>query len=434
LEILRRDIHDGRVMALIAGLLDAGYMKDMQRHETPGGTPQGGIISPLLANIYLNELDEFVKDTLLPEYTRGERRQENPQYAHLLTGLKRARRHEDLPEIRRHRRMIRSIPSVDCYDPAYRRLRYVRYADDFLLGFVGPKKEAEEIRDRIKDYLQSRLKLSLSMEKTLVTHAAGDKAKFLGYEITASRSDTLIAANGRRSANGNISLLMPRKAVAEMMERYSKSGKVVHRPEILSESDYTIIERYQSVLRGLYNYFCMAVNVSKRMNTIKWILETSLTKTLASKHRCSVAQVYRKYRVANATPVCLRVTIERPDKTPLIATFGGISFLRKPQGQGDISRFDAWWFNPGRNRSEVVCRLLADRCELCDGAGPVVAHHIRRLADINRPGRKPKAAWEEIMSARRRKTLMVCMDCHKRIHSCQHDGPTTRRSLESRVR
>jgi hypothetical protein len=406
-------------------MLRAGYLEDWRYYDTLSGTPQGGIISPLLANIYLNELDRFVEDTLFPAYNRGSQHTHNPEYHRLASRLYKERKREnpDIDRIKSLRRELRTLPSRDPCDPKYRRLRYARYADDFLLGFAGPKEEAAEIRDRIGEFLGRTLKLSLSTEKTLITHASDEKAKFLGYEITTTRKGCLLNERGRRTTNGRISLLMPQKVVRKYQERHSQGGKVIHRTELLHDTDYTILERYQGVLRGLYNYYCMATNVSRRMGAIKWILETSLTKTLAHKLKISVSGVYEKYQAEFLDAKVLRVIIQRPGKEPLISLFGGIPFKRIPEGMGiiDLDTTQSW-FKPGGNRSEAVQRLVAGKCELCGSEGPLQAHHIRRLADIDRPGRRPKATWEKIMAARKRKTLMVCEECHKSIHAGRYDG------------
>ncbi len=433
LNIIRRSIHDGRIVNLIDGLLKAGYMEEWRYHESLSGTPQGGIISPLLSNIYLNELDRFVEDTLIPAYTKGDHRKYNAKYVKLTTLIAAARKSGRIDEMLRLRRERRGVRSVAAYDPDYRRLRYVRYADDFLLGFVGPKDEAEAIRQRLSEYLGTELKLTLSMEKTVITHAVDDKAKFLGYEVKVTRQDDLISDNGKRATNGYIALLMPKRVAEKYRARYSKGGKVVHRPELEIDSDYAIVQRYQSVLRGLYNYYCMAVNVSARMGYIKWILEISLTKTLAHKHKCTVAEIYRKYRTEipdndGGTLKALSVVWNRPNKEPLTATFGGISLKRTPGDKeaGDF-RHETAWFAPGDRRSEVVQRLLFGECELCGEKDvPVAVHHIRALADIDRPGRRPKTAWEKIMAARKRKTLVVCVKCHTDIHAGRHDGRSLR--------
>jgi group II intron reverse transcriptase/maturase len=427
LEIIRRDIHDDRLLRLIEDLLKAGYMEDWRYYDTLSGAPQGGIVSPLLSNITLNELDRFAEDTLIPTYTKGKRRMDNPEYTSLRTQIAVAQRREDPDEVKRLKRDRRKLMAVAPCDPDYRRLRYSRYAADFLLGFVGPRKEAEEIRQRLGEFLERQLKLTLSVEKTLITHATDDKAKFLGYEVKVTRCETLISDNGRRTTNGNIALLMPRTVVTKYQDRYSRRSKIAHRAELTPETDYTIIQRYQSVLQGLYNFYCRAVNVGnkKRMTYLKWMLETSLTKTLATKFKCKVSDIYRRYAVTVLDRKVFQVVIERPDKEPLVATFGGISFERIPEGMGVVDfRFELAWHQQANKRSEVVQRLLAKKCELCGIEGePVQVHHIRKLADIDRPGRRPRAGWERIMSARKRKTLVVCEDCHRIIHAGRYDGP-----------
>jgi group II intron reverse transcriptase/maturase len=325
LEIIRRDIHDGRLVALIDGMLRAGYMEDWRYYDTASGTPQGGIISPLLSNIYLNELDSFVEGTLIPMYTTGTERKVNPEYSHYDRLISTLRKQEnfDREALRKLKQERRKVTSSLPVDPNYRRLRYVRYADDFLLGFVGPKEEAEEIRRRLGEFLQQELKLTLSPEKTLITHATDDKAKFLGYELKVRKQEDLIASDGRRATNGRITLLMPWKVFLKYRQRYSKGKKVTHRKDLVNDSAYTIIQRYQGVLRGLYNYYCMAANVSRRMGSIKWVLETSLSKTLASKFKRRVRAIYKKYGIQTPGGKVLQVTIRRSDKEPLVATFGG---------------------------------------------------------------------------------------------------------------
>lgn len=307
-------------------------------------------------------------------------------------------------------------------DPEYRRLRYIRYADDFLLGFVGPKREAEEIRHKLAGYLHSRLKLTLSEEKTLITHAVDEKAKFLGYEIRATRCNSLSARDGTRHTNGGMALFMPKQVGRKYLDRFSKRGKIQARNDVMGETDYTIIQKYQAILKGLYNYYCMAVNVSSstRMGEVKRILEISLTKTLARKFKCHVSEIYRRYRKDNG----LEIVLERHDKTPLVASFGGFPFKRIPDGMGvqDLNPVTTW-YKYSSPRSEVVQRLLAGKCELCGEKGlELEVHHIRKLADIDRPGRPPKKGWEKIMSARRRKTLIVCRVCHDRITAGKYDG------------
>lgn len=168
----------------------------------------------------------------------------------------------------------------------------------------------------------------------------------------------------------------------------------------------------------------MAHNVSRRMGYIDNILRTSLLKTLAHKHQCTVNRVVKKYRAVTPLGRILQVVIKRPEKEPLVAIYGGIPLKRMPQGQGRTNcSVDQLWFSPASNRSELVQRLLAEKCELCGKKGPLEAHHIRKIADIDRPGRRPTENWQKIMASRRRKSLVVCAECHDEIHAGRYDGP-----------
>jgi len=424
LQIIRRDIKDGRLIQLISGLLDAGYMEDWRYFDTTSGTPQGGILSPLLANIYLHELDKFVKDTLTPQYTVGKYRKRSPDYTRVEYLLRKARDSRDLDAVKRLKREMLETTRVAPVDPNYRRLRYIRYADDFLLGFVGPKNEAEVVRQQISEFLGRNLKLTLSPEKTLITHAIDGKAKFLGYELSVAKVNDLISDYGRRSTNGKIVLRMPRAVVTKYRKLFSKKGKIIHCGGLIHETDYTIIQRYQSVLRGLYNFYCMAQDVGRRVGEVKFILETSLLKTLACKLKSKTNAIIRKYKEVTPEKRVFRVVLERPGKDPLRAEFGGFPLVRIPEGQGQGEFLHGVaWNSPANKRSEVVMRLLAGKCELCESDGPLQVHHIRALADIDRPGRRPKTSWEKIMAARKRKTLVVCEECHGTIHAGKYDGP-----------
>jgi group II intron reverse transcriptase/maturase len=425
LSILRRNIQDERLIRLIEHLLKAGYMEDWRFNETLSGTPQGGIISPLLSNIYLNELDDFVENTLIPAYTNGKKRGHSREYIRLNHHIAQAKKKGDMKRAALLKRQRRTIPSCNLFDPTYRRLRYVRYADDFLLGFAGSKKEAEEIRDKLSDFLGQKLNLKLSTAKTLITHAVEDKAKFLGYEVAVTRNGDLLGEDGGRNTNGRIGFLMPVEPVRKIERTYCKNGKAAHYAPLLHEAEYTIVQRYQAVYRGLYNYFCTAYNVSTRMGRIRWVLESSLAKTLASKLKISVNQVFRLYKKTAPNGLkALSVSVKREGKLPLVATFGGFSLSRTrvPSSLYDMN-WTRTWEQFSNRRTELVTRLLNDKCELCGKDGDVEVHHIRKLADIDRPGRRPKSVGEKIMSARRRKTLVVCSDCHDEIHAGRYDGP-----------
>jgi len=287
LTILKENIHDNRFLRLIEHLLKAGYLEEWKYNKTLSGTPQGGIISPLLSNIFLDRMDKYVETVLLPQYNKGERRKRSKEYAatqmRMLTRKKRGK----VEEYKELRKQLQSMPSYDMTDPDFRRLRYVRYADDILLGFIGPKAEAQQIKAQLKRYLADTLKLELSEEKTLITHVRTECARFLGYEITRFHDDTRHDKDGRRSINGDISLRIPKEVVHARCQRYMKYDKAIHRAELINNDDYTIMSEYQGQYRGYVQYYILAHNIHD-LSRPRWVMLTSLLKTLAAKHKESV--------------------------------------------------------------------------------------------------------------------------------------------------
>jgi group II intron reverse transcriptase/maturase len=417
LSILGEKIHDNRFLRLIRHLLQAGYLEDWQYHKTLSGSPQGGVVSPILSNIYLDKLDTFVEQTLLPKYNRGETRRINPQYRLIYKRLYRRRKAGKRKEAKALAKWLRTLPQGDSTDPNYRRLRYMRYADDTLFGFAGPKAEAEEIKQQLKEFLQDTLKLELSEEKTLITHAKTEAARFLGYEIVTQQGNDQLDHLGKRCINGVIGLRVPIDVIDARCRLYMKHNKPIHRPALLFESDYTIIDRYQAEYRGMVQYYLLAYNVC-RLSKLHFAMERSLTKTLANKHKSTSMQMRNKYRSTIETPYgpmkCLKVTIEREKgKKPLVTYFGGIPLRR----QKEVTLHDQTPRMFDGTRSELVKRLLADTCEMCGSKENIEVHHIRKLADLDIEGRPEKPAWVKRMAARRRKTLVVCHDCHDAIHA-----------------
>jgi group II intron reverse transcriptase/maturase len=268
LEIIRRSIRDERLIKLLKGMLDAGYLEDWTHHQTYSGVPQGGVLSPLLTNVFLNELDVYVEQSLMPHYTKGERRQVNPEYASIQQAKRKAKKNGDVRQYRLLRKEQQRRPSKVTDDPEYRRLRYCRYADDFLLGFVGTRQEAEEVRQKIGELLQT-LDLSLSEEKTLITHATEESAQFLGYEIHMAMSNTRMCKH-IRSINGHTLLKVPDKVAKEWKTRYTHKGKPCHRKELLEQSDHDIVTTYGMELQGLVNYYALAYDVSRKLYPVKW--------------------------------------------------------------------------------------------------------------------------------------------------------------------
>lgn len=435
LKRLEQNIQDGRFIRLIRELLEAGYLEEWTMKSTLSGVPQGGIVSPLLSNIILDKLDKFVETTLIPRYTKGEERRANQEYARLIARSHDHRRRGKLEKARKLRQRAQQLPSMDVYDPNYRRLRYVRYANDFLLGFIGPHSEAEEIKQAIGSFLREELKLELSEAKTLITHARTKAAKFLGYEITIIQQDSKQGArrtNGKgpetqcHSVNGKIGLLVPKDVIEEKCQRYMRNGDAIHRPELENESDYTIITLYQLEYRGIVNYYRMAYNLHT-LKRLKWAMERSLVKTLAHKLKISVPKVYEKYEmvllVEGKRYKGLQVSIPRPEKPPLVATWGGIPLTWDSEATLEEKPPTIY----SGQRSELMQRLLANTCELCGANEKLEVHHIRAMKDLHRrPGRE-KSEWVKRMIALKRKTMILCRTCHEDV---TYGRPLRRQTIE----
>ena len=423
MNILRENIRDNRFLRLIEGALKAGYCEEWIYHPSLSGSPQGGIVSPILSNIYMDRLDRFVQETLIPEYTSNQKRKGNPEYRQLESKGQYYREKGDLEQAEKTRREMQQHPSVDPNDPDHRTLRYLRYADDFLLGLAGPRTEAEEIRERIATFLGTELKLTLSAEKTLITHAVTGKARFLGYEIGIMTSQTKFDRHRRRTVNGKVGMYIPEDVLQAKRKRYLRDGEPIHRPELLNNSEYDIISLYQGEYRGLVNYYGLAQNLAS-LGYIRWTMETSLLKTLASKNKTTVQKEARRLETTTQTPEgprkCLKLTIKREGKTPLTASFGGLSLKRRrsPVIQDQVIK-------PYVNtRSEIIERLLNDACEVCEAKERIQMHHVRKLKDLNKKGKREMPLWMQVMISRKRKSIALCKTCHDDIH---HNRPRLQR-------
>ena len=412
LTLLRENSHDERFIQLVKGLLEAGYLQDWKYHATLSGTPQGGVLSPLLANVYLDKLDTYVEQQRIPVSPRGEERRRNPAYRSRCHQAYYARRTGKAKEAKLLRQLQQHLPSLDPHEPDFRRLRYVRYADDLLLGFNGPKEEAEEIKPKLEPFLRDHLKLDLSQAKTLLTHARTGAARFLSYAIQLRHNDAK-QTNRRRGVNGHMGLRVPNDILRENCQDYTEEGKPIHRPEMVGERVHTINSTFQAQYRGLVEYYRMAHNLSA-LSRLKWDRERALTKTLAHQEQTPVTQVYRRYQatitVAGKPSKGLQVTVAREGKKPLVAQWGGSSLAWTIKASLDDQPQRIW-----SARSELEDRLLADTCEYGGSQEKCQVHHVRALKDLQVQGRKPRSRWLELMAIRQRKTMVVGKTCHQDI-------------------
>jgi group II intron reverse transcriptase/maturase len=418
LAILAERIHDGRFLQLVGGMLRAGYLEDWIWHATYSGAPQGGVCSPILSNVYLDRLDTFVEQDLVPAFTRGQHRRRSREYGNVTTKIGYWKRKGDRGKVAALRRIQQSIPSRDVHDPDYRRLRYIRYADDHLLGFAGTRAEAEQIKDRLAAFLRDELKLNLSPEKTLITHARTHKARFLGYDIWTRQADTWHTKGGR-SINGSIALGVPSATVDTRCRTYQrKQGKPLIRNDLIRTSDHNIVAAFGAEYRGYVQYYQMAGNINW-LNKLRHTMERSMLSTLAAKYRRPPWVMRRRYQTTVATPYgkrrCFEATRRSPSGAVWTARFGGIPLRRQKHAR----LVDGAW-SPRRGR-QLIARLRTGICELCKADDGITVHHVKRLTDLDRYSPTAAPAWIEAMRAKRRKTLIVCARCHATIHQ----QPTT---------
>ena len=428
ISILEERINDIRFIRLIRKFLKAGYVEHWQFNHTYSGTPQGGIISPILANIYLDKFDKFMNE-YAKRFDKGNKRRVNPAYNSICNkrnSLKRKLNAETdvekreilISQIRNMRTEMQQLPYGNDMDEHYRRLKYVRYADDFLIGVIGSKSDCEAIKVDLKKYMQEQLKLELSEEKTLITNAQ-DKAKFLGYEIYVQRSESKVKNSpGRtnRMFNGNVRLHVPTEIAREKLIAMNAmvikqvNGKEVWWAEsrgfLTSMKEEDIIARYNLEIRGFYNYYSIANNISAVGDTFGCIMKRSCIKTLAHKHNSTMRKEWKRYREGQNFVVRFRDK-EGQERCRVLYNEG---FKRKPVNDyAECDHIPNTFFLP---QASLVERLKVGVCELCGNKAPLTMHHVRTLSKL-----KADTEWNKLMLKKGRKTLVVCKKCNTLIQS-----------------
>jgi group II intron reverse transcriptase/maturase len=425
--ILRRKIEDERFLNLIRKFLKAGIMEEGKIRNPTNGTPQGGIVSPILANIYLNELDSYVVQ-LQKKTEAGNKRKRNNEYHRIsMNRLYRIKQgnHKEAKDLLK---IMYNMQSKDPMDKNFKRLCYTRYADDFVIFIHGGKEYAQEIKQNLAQFLTDKLKLNLNIDKTLITNILTDKAKFLGYEIAKAKNDSKMTVNSygikKRSINGSIQLLIPKQNINEKIKKFTKNGKPTHMKDRLYLPIHDLIGKYNAEIRGLYNYYNLAMNVGKRLTIFRHYHYMSLVRTISVKLKISEKKVFKKYTVPvkrkSGTGTRNIIGIEyqsRNGKKQL--TYFNQSLKRITTPTLNLKTPDQ--FNPAI-KSEIIRRILKGECELCNGKIGIddcEVHHIRKLKTMierynHKKGNIPK--WINLMIKMRRKTLVVCKHCHSSIH------------------
>ena len=428
ISILRERISDERFLRLIRKFFNAGYVEDWKYNKTYSGTPQGGIISPILANIYLDKFDKYIKE-YAAKFRKGDRRSINPEYWRLNNKKNRLKqklqktsdeqmRKNYLYEIAQLSKQMLSTPHKDAMDADFRRLQYVRYADDFLISVIGSKSECETIKADITQFMREQLKLELSDEKTLITHAQ-DKAKFLGYEIFIRKSDAVKRNRDgvlKRDFNGAVVLTLNSAVIQKKLTEYNAlevrniDGKDIWwskpRRYMTPMKPEDILAQYNAEIRGLYNYYSLAANVSKECASFAFIMKMSMFKTLGWKLNTSARKVRQKYQ--KDKDFVIPYTDAKGKQKYRVFYNEGFK-KRNAQFDVDYDKLPQTMYVP---YPSLVERLKDGRCELCGKDGKVVMHHVRTLTKL-----KGNNEWEKLMLQRHRKTLVVCEDCNSMIQN-----------------
>ena len=432
--ILTKRIEDEAFIQLIWKFLKAGYMEQWEYERTYSGVPQGSGVSPILCNIYLNELDKFMEAYAESFNTEAERRRLMPAYKTMVNRVYEYRREgkrlwEQLsPTERKARakhlkeleRSEKSMTACVPLDTDYKRIQYTRYADDFIVGVIGSKDDAEKVKQDVKAFLQETLKLEMSDAKTKITHTS-DRARFLGYDITVSRNQNLKKlANGKvqRCQTGVVKLLVPReKWVGKLLEyqamkiKINENGKerfvALHRGKLVNKSDIEILTTYNAEVRGLYNYYSIA-NDAFKIGRFGNVMKYSMYKTFACKYKTNVHEIKRRYCVEDLFTVNYETKAGR--KT---TTFYRDGYKRKEKATKFDNVSELPDYSKYTKTNTLKQRVERHTCELCGkDCRNLEIHQVKKLKDL-----KGNSEWELLMREHRRKTLVVCPECHKMIHS-----------------
>jgi RNA-directed DNA polymerase len=430
--ILEKKIDDPHFLKVIRLWLKAGYCEEWKFHKTHSGTPQGGIISPLLANIYLNELDDFIAK-LCVSNSCGKIRKPDPIYVsigrkkswrskliekHTQSGNE-TERQKALNEWKSLSEQQRSMSSSDQHDPNFRRLWYVRYADDFVLGFIGPMNEAKRIQDDITSFVQCHLQLDIAPEKSGIKHHS-EGVKFLGYNVKVMNEKRVVKtvihgrATKKRSLKGVIRLEVPPEKLHDFCKKHKyghytsvKGGQLytIHRPELLNSSLAEIVLQFNAELRGLANYYALAKDRKTTLNKLYYLWESSLLKTMASKQKVSVSHIARLLKTGSKKVVKVKLDSGKVKEYKLFQ----LKDL-KPHKNIYVDTIETFY----TSRTELSQRMDANECEYCGKTkGYFEVHHIRKMSSIA----KGKQNWQIHMIARNRKTMVLCVECHDLLHS-----------------
>lgn len=430
MSIIRKRIKDEAFIELLWKFLRAGYMENWTYNATYSGIAQGSGFSPILANVYLNEFDRFMEN-YKKGFDKGSERELDERYMkakikHQSFSKKTAKEWHNLTEeekksalrkIKELKKEFQKFPTRNPMDDKYKRIQYVRYADDFIIGVIGSKNDAEQIKTDVGRFLSDELKLEMSKEKTLIT-SSKDKARFLGYDVTINNDNSMVKVKGKTSRiyTYKVKLYLPKDKWMGKLSDYgvlkiiSKPGqneiwKPLQRDDYIFLAPHQIVQRYNAQIRGIYNYYRLASNVSV-LNKFYYIMEYSMYKTFAAKYRITMTKAKLKFTKDKEFKI--------PYKTKSgtkYAIFYHEGFRRVKGALG--SYIDILPDYQQMNKpKELFYRYKANICEMCGAYVPAVkVYQVKSMKDLC-----TDTPWDIIMREKQRKTLVVCEECYRRIH------------------
>jgi len=434
ISLLRKRIRDERFLNLIRKALTAGYLEFKTPVNAIVGTPQGSVLSPVLANVYMHELDVFVEQKTA-QYEVREPKKLSREYKKLTARIYSIRKklkatteeEERRALMARMKSEVAARLSVPTYEDDGRLItvKYVRYADDWIVGINGPKALANKLREEIGDFLRDELKLTLSVEKTHIRHAKSEEAFFLGTRINIGRdkSGKVMYVKGdtrekgtkfsRRTTgwqprlNAPIHKIIQRLAEKEFCYPDGRPRRV-RRLTVLDDDQ--IVAMYKSVLLGYSNYYSFVEN-RYRFHRIAYIMRYSCASTLASKHRITLSQAFARY----GNDMTVKVATDKGTLTRSLDIPSSFrrtnSFLTGAGRGGPETTLRVWWNLRSRSK-------LGLACVVCGESDSVEMHHIRHVRKMG----KTVTGFNRLMATVNRKQIPVCLGCHDKIHRREYDG------------
>jgi RNA-directed DNA polymerase len=431
IDVLAKRIDDERFLALIRSMLKAGYLENWRLHETFSGTPQGGVVSPILANIYLHELDEFI-GKMKAGFNRGKRRAGNREYKMISERIRRRMNRVDalkqagdesavaaaIQAIAALDQQRKRLSSSDPLDANYRRLTYIRYADDFLIGIIGTREEAKSVMKQVAEFLDNRLHLEIATDKSGVVHAS-EGVRFLGYDVRTYTSNRIvktvrsIRSVTARDPSERMQLHIPQERLRKFCDRKGygvyDAFRIIHRNPLINLSEPEIVQTYNAEMRGIANYYSLATNAKRDLNKLHGLWRGSLLKTLARKRRSTVTKVARSLK----SETTYALVAPGNGKDHVFPIYSLREMRNKPNTFRSVDVLPVTWHFT-LDKTELIQRLNAKQCEYCgDTEGPFEVHHIRKMADVS----EGKQLWQIMMASRNRKTLVLCFSCHRKLHA-----------------